>query len=115
MSRVRVTNREEFMAIGIQRWERRDSADRNDFALAALAYCKAVRSQDGVDDAKFYWTGIDSLAVISSLSEPEAWSRPLTAGAAKATFTLADLGHQTGTELWIDAREGQSAWETAQA
>lgn len=103
------------MAVGIQRWERRDSADRNEFGLAALAYCKAVRSQDGVEDAKYYWTGIDSLAVLATLAKPEAWSRPLTGGAAKATFNLADLGHQTGTELWLDARDGQAAWEAAQA
>jgi hypothetical protein len=103
------------MAVGIQRWERRGDADRNDFALAALAYCKAVRSQDGVDDARFYWTGVDSLAVLSHLSEPEAWSRPLTGGAAKATFALADLGRQTGTELWLDAADGQAAWESAQS
>ncbi|HSF87325.1 MAG TPA: hypothetical protein VLG28_16930 [Acidimicrobiia bacterium] len=103
------------MAVGIQRWERRDGADRNEFALAALAYCKAVRTQRGVEDARFYWTGIDALAVLSTLSEPEAWSRPLTEGAAKATFALADLGHQTGSELWLDARDGQAAWEAAQA
>ncbi|HSR48393.1 MAG TPA: hypothetical protein VLL77_10475 [Anaerolineales bacterium] len=102
------------MAIGIQRWERRDDADRNQFALAALAYCKAVQSQGGVERARFYWTGIDSLAVLTELSQPEAWSRPLTGGAAKATFALADLGHQTGTELWLDARDGQAAWEAAQ-
>ena len=102
------------MAIGIQRWERRDAADRNDFAMAALGYCKAVRSQSGVADARFYWTGIDSLAILSTLTEPEAWSRPLTGGAAKATFALADLGHQTGTELWLDAGAGQAAWEAAQ-
>ncbi len=103
------------MAVGIQRWERRDGADRNEFALAALAYCKAVRTQRGVEDARFYWTGIDALAVLSTLSEPEAWSRPLAEGAAKATFALADLGHQTGSELWLDAQDGQAAWEAAQA
>lgn len=103
------------MAIGIQRWERRDNADRNEFALAALAYCKAIRAQSGVQDARFYWTGIDSLAVLSNLSEAEAWSRPLTGGAAKATFALADLGHQTGTELWLDAAAGQAAWQSAQS
>lgn len=103
------------MAIGIQRWERRDSADRNEFAMAALNYCKAVRSRDGVEDARFYWTGVDTLAVMSTLSEPEAWSRPLTGGGAKATFGLADLGRQTGTELWLDASAGQAAWESAQS
>ena len=82
--------------------------------MAALGYCKAVRSQSGVEDARFYWTGIDSLAILATLTEPEAWSRPLTGGAAKATFALADLGHQTGTELWLDASAGQAAWEAAQ-
>ena len=103
------------MAIGIQRWERRDSTDRNEFAMAALAYCEAVRAQTGVEDARFYWTGVDTLAVMSTLSEPDAWSRPLTGGGAKATFGLADLGRQTGTELWLDAFAGQAAWESAQS
>jgi len=102
------------MAIGIQRWERRDGADRQEFALAALSYCRAMRDQDGVTDAKFYWTGVDQLAVLANLQEPAAWTKPLTGGAAGSTFVLADLARQVGTELWMDARAAQTAWESAQ-
>ena len=35
--------------------EMRSDADRNSFGLAALAVCKAAKSAEGVNDAKFFW------------------------------------------------------------
>lgn len=102
------------MDVGFSRWERRDEADRNELGKAALEYCRALRSEDGVNDARFYWSGIDTLSILTYVQSTDALNRVHTARAARATFALSDLARQTRAETWIDAHVGEAMYNTAQ-
>lgn len=102
------------MDIGYSRWERRDGADRNALGNAALEYCRALRREDGVNDARFYWSGIDTLSILTHVQSTDALNRVHTPRAARATFALSDLARQTKAEVWLDAHVGEAMYNTAQ-
>ncbi len=101
------------MALGITRWERRDAAGREEVGNAALELCRALRHEEGIEDARFYWTGVDSLAVVATATSAEAITRVPSPAAARANFALANYARQTGAETWMDPRDGQMMWESA--
>lgn len=102
------------MDIGYSSWERRDSADRNELGLAALAYCRAMKGVDGVGDARFYWPGIDTLAILVHVESSGVLYRQPSPALAKATFALADLALQTTNQVWLDAPAGAMLYEASQ-
>ena len=79
------------MVIGYGRWDRRDGADRDRLGQAALAFCRALRSETGVQDARFYWSGVDSLVVLTdAVSAPgRFWAER---SGADAIVAKEDLG-----------------------
>ncbi len=105
------------MPLTIQRVERRDGADRNELGHTALAFCRAVRSADGVHSSRFYWANADTIAIIT---ESDAGAYGPGSGAestpegARAGFALSDLARQLSTETLIDARAGEQNYKLAQ-
>ena len=92
--------------------ERRDNADRNEFALAALAVCRNVKKQDGIKTSRFYWYNADSI-VIWSEGEASAFDYSPNPDLAKDMFALADLGKLTQNWRLSDARLGEEAYKQA--
>lgn len=99
--------------MGVSHWTRRDSADRALLGQAALEVCKALRASDGIDDARFYWTGPDTvvLHVTAQMSGP--LSDPPSADAARQFFALADLAHRERYEEWVDPRTAMESYQLA--
>jgi len=96
----------------IETYERRDIADRNELALAALQLCRTLRAQDSVKSAKFYWEDWDRLAVVT---ERDTWNmdgNPIPE-AAKASSGLANLAQRVEFRLLAEAAIGQQAYERA--
>lgn len=102
------------MDIGFSRWERRDEADRNELALAALEYCRAMRAEEGVGEARFYWSGVDQLSVLAHVATADVLNRLASPRFARASFGLADLARQTESEVWLDAATGEAMYHAAQ-
>jgi len=101
------------MDIGILRWDRRDGADRDQLGKAALAFCRAMRSSDGVHSARFYWANPDTVVVLTEADSSEVLYRQASPDLARATFALADLARQTGTESLFDARVAEATFRAA--
>ena len=99
------------MTIAVQKWTRRSDADREEFAMAALEYCKALKKEPGVQDARFYCPLMDTAAVLAYLDSPDMWNRMLGPHAAEAAFRMSDLGRETSNEVWFEARAAQDMWE----
>ena len=93
--------------------EMRSDADRNAFGLAALAVCKAAKSTNGVNDAKFFWINPNLIGIIA---EAGAWGADVdpSADAMKAFFDLADLSNQVASEIWMSAGVGEERFNMAQ-
>ncbi len=101
------------MDVGISRWERRDGTDRDQLGQAALAYCRAMRSFEGVHGARFYWANPDTVVVLTEVDSSEVLYRQASPDLARATFALADLARQTGAESLFDARTGEETFRAA--
>ena len=101
------------MAILIDRWERRDNADRNALGTAALDLCRAVRAAEGTRSARFYWNGPDAIALLWDAESAEVFDRPPTQPAARAVFALADLARNTGSERWSEPGRAQETYRLA--
>ncbi len=101
------------MDAGVTHWERRDGADRNAFGMAALGLCRALKATDGVQDARFYWSGTDNLVVLTHVDSAEVLNRAPSAALAAANFGLADLARETGSETWFDAATGKAMYDAA--
>lgn len=100
------------MAIQISRFERRDSADRDAMARAALDVCRAGRASEGARSARFFWTNTDSVAFTFDAESAEVFDRP-TPELVRAWFALTDLARETGFERWGDAGDGERAYRAA--
>ncbi len=106
------------MPLHVTKYERRDSAERNDLGIAALESCRAARETPGVTSSRFYWVNTDEIAIITD-AEPGAWgqgsgSTPLPRS-VKALFTLANLAKNTSTETWADARAGSETYKISES
>jgi len=100
------------MAAALTRWERRDGADRQEMAMAAIALCRASRAS-GAKASRFFWTTSDSIVTLTEADSPAFFEREPDADTAKAVFALSDLARSGSQERWIDPRDGQSAYRTA--
>jgi hypothetical protein len=97
-------------------WERRDNGDRNIMAVSSLTACRIMRKTDGISSAKFYWVGLDSIAMLvegtnEALNTPFAGSAP--GEAAKSNFDMADNARFTMDIRLIDAKAGEDAAKNA--
>ena len=101
------------MAHLLTRYDRRDEADRDALARAALDLCRATRAQDGITSSRFYWVNADTVVVLSEAESMEKFDGAGSADAAKAIFAISDLARATGTERWIDPRTGAEAYRLA--
>ena len=97
------------MQYGVWHIERRDSAERDNFARAALDFCRAVRQLDGVDGCRFYWKPVDTIVIVAEGGSAAAWN-VVSTDVTNAQFDLADLGRIVNYEVWLDARSGQDAY-----
>ena len=96
----------------IGKYEMRSDADRNAFGLAALAVCKAAKSVDGVNDAKFFWINPNLIGIIVDADKgvwgSDADPSPET---MKAFFDLADLSNPVSNEIWMSAGVGEERFK----
>ena len=106
------------MPLHVSKYERRDSANRNELGLAALELCRASRENPGVSSSLFYWINTDQIAIVTD-AEPGAWGQgsgntpqPRT---TKAMFALSDLAKATSNETWADARAGSDTYKVSQS
>ena len=90
------------MAFVVSRWERRDTADREDLAGAAAAWCGAMRSCPGIGRARFYWVGTDGLVTAAEVESFEALDRCVTGEVAEVEMRLGDLARRVWSERWTD-------------
>ena len=106
------------MPLHVNKYERRDNADRNELGLAALEACRAAKDNPGVTNSLFYWINPDEIAITTD-AEPGAWGpgsgNALTSRNAKAMFALADLAKSTSSETWADARAGSETHKVSQS
>ncbi len=104
------------MPLHIGKWERRDSADRDAFARAALTSCRATKAQDGIRSSRFYWANADTVAIVTD-AEPGAFgpgsARQPSSDEAKALFELSDLAHPVSFESLGEAKAGEDAYRAA--
>jgi hypothetical protein len=99
--------------IGTTYWTRRETAERALMGQAAFDVCKALRVAEGVDDARFYWSGPDTVVLQVHAATSEPITNPPTADAARTFFALADMANRERFELWIDPRVGLAQYEMA--
>jgi hypothetical protein len=100
------------MTINVSHWERRDAADREAMAKNALALTQALRAADGVRSSRFYWANADTIVIMTD-ADAALSSTPPSADAARALFTLADMGRLTRDESWLDPSTGEQAYRAA--
>ena len=96
-------------------FERRDNADRTAIANNALALCRAIRETNGINSAKFYWSGLDHIALLID-GENTALNAPGSGNpnqAAKAAFDLSDVTRQTMDIRLAEPRLGEEAYRSA--
>ncbi len=101
------------MAIMVIHWERRDNADRGALGSAALDFCRASRTVEGMRDCRFYWANADTVVVQADAESTEVFYRPTTPPVARALFALADLARQTSDERWMEPGMGQETYRAA--
>lgn len=101
------------MALQIDYWHRKDNADRNDLAFAALQVCRVWRGRDDVTSSRLFWQGWNDLTIVTE-GEPTFRNFNPQADMAKATIALADLADPTAHHFMAEAKLGHEAFERAQ-
>ena len=99
------------MTLAVHKWERRDGADREAFARAALALCRAARTQPHNRSTRFYWTNQDTIAIIRDFDGNNRPNGLPPAEIAKALYALSDLARQVSSEEWVDAGFGEEHYQ----
>ena len=106
------------MPLHVTKYERRDSANRNELGITALEVCRASRENPGVTSSLYYWINPDEIVILTD-AEPGAWGQGSgnvpTPRSMKAMFALADLAKSTGNETWADARAGSETYKVTQS
>lgn len=100
------------MAIQYSRWERRDNAGRDALGHAALALCRAIRSD--TSRARFYWASADEIVILAEAPETRDFFADPTPQGASAAFALSDLAHRTDYQLWAEAGRGEQTYRLAE-
>ncbi|MFC1886776.1 hypothetical protein ACFLZM_06950 [Thermodesulfobacteriota bacterium] len=100
------------MPIDFSIWERRDGSDRRALGEAAFAFCRAIRSRDGIISSRFYWYRTDKVVFWTEGDEGAFGAQP-DAEIAKAGFALADLSREVMHCRFSEPRLGEEAYRTA--
>lgn len=100
------------MALEYSRWERRDNADRDALGRAALAYCRATRTD--TSRARFYWASADEIVILAEAPETRDFFGDATPQGAAAAFGLSDLAHRVDFQLWMEAGRGEQTYRLAE-
>ena len=96
-------------------FERRDNAKHEDLANAALALCRGARQTNGINSAKFYWSGFDNIVFLIE-GDNQALNTPFAGNPeanAKAGFAFMDLAKQTMDIRLGDPKAGADAFRMA--
>jgi hypothetical protein len=101
------------MAMQVSWWERRDAADRDALGRAALAHCRALRTREGMQGARFYWLGPDAVVLVEEVESLDIPSEGMAPDQAQTFFALADLARQTRDERWQDPGSGEAFYRLA--
>jgi hypothetical protein len=101
------------MAMQVRWWERRDAADRDALGRAAFAHCRALRSSEGMQSARFYWLGPDTLVLEEEVESLDIPGEGMAPDQAQTSFALADLARQTRHERWQDPGRGEAFYRLA--
>ncbi len=97
----------------VTKWDRRDTASREDFGAAALRLCKSTKGRGAVTSSRYYWANPDQIAVVNQTDDLAAyWSAPGD-GLGAALFAMADLATMAGQEQWADAGQGSATYRDA--
>jgi len=102
------------MPMTVTYWERRDNADRDSFAKAALNVCRASRSRPGIRSSRFYWLNNDNLVLQTEVDSLDIFNGPPPPEVAKALFALSDQARTIRMERWVDAGQGEQTYRQAQ-
>jgi hypothetical protein len=98
------------MAIIVDHFQRREGADPGAFGIAAYEYCRAARSNLGMQSCRYYWVNLDLIVIHSEAESFEVWDRPPTPEAARASFALQDLARIVQTERWQEPRAAEEGY-----
>lgn len=101
------------MHLGMSYWERRDAADRDAFASAALGVCRATRKQDGINDCRFFWRDSDTIMILTDAESKEAFDRRPGPEVFAAIFALSDAARAAGSDEFISPGDGMRAYRDA--
>ncbi len=99
------------MTINVTHFERRDAADREELGKTAFALTQALKADDDVASARFYWANADTIVIM--VDGDTVSDTPPSADAAQAMFALCDLARQTRNERWLDPGAGERAYRSA--
>ncbi len=94
----------------VTKWDRRDSASREELGAAALRLCQASKARDSVTSSRFYWATADQIAIVNGTEDLSAYWSPPGPGLGAAIFALSDLASQSSSEQWADARTGEATY-----
>lgn len=98
----------------ISKWRVNSGIDRATFGQLALAMCKQAQTEDGVDDARFYWCDANTVGLIISAAVGKWGPGSKISGATNKTiFALADISHVIMDESWMSARDGESNYQSS--
>lgn len=102
------------MPLEFTMWHRKDGADRNDLAFAALQVCRVLRGRDDVHSSRLFWQGWNDLAIVTE-GEPTMRNGDGTPepAMAKATRELSDLADIAESYFMGEANRGQDAYKAA--
>lgn len=102
------------MAMLVSWWERRDTGDREEFARAALGFCRASKVRPGVRSSRFYWVNLDNLVIVNDAEQMDAFDGPPSPEQMKAAIGLSAVGRQVQMQRWGDAAVGEEVYRAGQ-
>ena len=99
------------MTISVMHFERRDAADREELGKTAFALTQAMKTDDDVASARFYWVDADTIVIMVDTATVS--DTPPNTDVARAMFALSDLARQTRSERWLDPGAGERTYRSA--
>jgi hypothetical protein len=93
-------------------WARRDAADIEALANAALAYCRAARARDGVRSSRFFWLSPDEIVIQTEVDSAQVIDERMDADTGKAFSAISDLARSVAVERWMEPRTAEAAYRS---
>lgn len=94
------------------RFERLPSTPRNEFALAALQFCRTRRINPKVTSSRYHWADAGNTLVILTEGDQGAFdfNPSPDSDAVKALYAIHDIARATDHQRWADADNGAQNW-----